>query len=424
MPRVQIAGTNGKSSTARITAALLGAEGIATGLYTSPELERYPERIEIGGAVIGDEEFALAVGAALDAARSLRGPSAVGTAARLHRVRAADRRRALALPRAGCRDRRARGRPRRPLGRDQRRVAQRRRDHRRRARPHRHSRRHARGHRGREGRHHPARLDARAGAGNRRSGGHVLRARRGGRRPRPRGAPRRRALAGRRGPDRPLLARRATRPARRHDRCRRARRARGLHGTRGGSAELPSGQRGDSASRSPRPRSAGALDADAARARSVGSDVPGALRGGLRTSRRSSSMARTTLRPPRCSRRRFARPSPAPGRCCCSACSRTRTRAASSLRSRPWSASIAVTQPESPRALPAAELAAIVEEVTGSRPTATYASIAEALTGTLPQARRPARHREPHDGGAGTAAAPRAALIEPRRDALRRGCFC
>ena len=76
---VQITGTNGKSSTARATAALLRAEGISTGLYTSPELERYPERMEIGGAVVSDDEFALALGAALTAARVLRGPDAVGT---------------------------------------------------------------------------------------------------------------------------------------------------------------------------------------------------------------------------------------------------------------------------------------------------------------------------------------------------------
>jgi len=77
---VQITGTNGKSSTARATAALLRAEGISVGLYTSPELERYPERIEIGGAVVSDDEFALALGAALNAAHVLRGPDAVGTA--------------------------------------------------------------------------------------------------------------------------------------------------------------------------------------------------------------------------------------------------------------------------------------------------------------------------------------------------------
>jgi dihydrofolate synthase/folylpolyglutamate synthase len=77
---VQITGTNGKSSTARITAALLRGEGITTGLYTSPELERYPERIEIDGEVVSDDDFALALGAALAAARSLRGEDAVGTA--------------------------------------------------------------------------------------------------------------------------------------------------------------------------------------------------------------------------------------------------------------------------------------------------------------------------------------------------------
>lgn len=76
---VQITGTNGKSSTARATAALLAGEG-ATGLYTSPELERYPERIEIGGEVISDDDFALALGAALAAARALRGDDAIGTA--------------------------------------------------------------------------------------------------------------------------------------------------------------------------------------------------------------------------------------------------------------------------------------------------------------------------------------------------------
>ena len=76
---VQITGTNGKSSTARVTAALLQAEEVATGLYTSPELERYPERIEIGGEVVSDGDFALALGAALAAARALRGDDAVGT---------------------------------------------------------------------------------------------------------------------------------------------------------------------------------------------------------------------------------------------------------------------------------------------------------------------------------------------------------
>ena len=76
---VQITGTNGKSSTARATAALLRGAGRTVGLYTSPELERYPERIEIGGQVVSDEQFAQALSAALDVAHSLRGDDAVGT---------------------------------------------------------------------------------------------------------------------------------------------------------------------------------------------------------------------------------------------------------------------------------------------------------------------------------------------------------
>ena len=77
---VQVTGTNGKTSTARLTAALLVAEELRTGLYTSPELERYPERMEIDGAVVSDAGFACAIGAAIGAARALRGDDAVGTA--------------------------------------------------------------------------------------------------------------------------------------------------------------------------------------------------------------------------------------------------------------------------------------------------------------------------------------------------------
>ena len=76
---VQITGTNGKSSTARITAALLEAEGMRTGLYTSPELERYPERIELGTAVVSDDDFVRALSATLDAAGRLRGATSLGT---------------------------------------------------------------------------------------------------------------------------------------------------------------------------------------------------------------------------------------------------------------------------------------------------------------------------------------------------------
>jgi len=65
---VQVAGTNGKTSTARLLAALLDAEGMRAALYTSPHLERYPERFEIAGAIVSDADFARAISAATHAA--------------------------------------------------------------------------------------------------------------------------------------------------------------------------------------------------------------------------------------------------------------------------------------------------------------------------------------------------------------------
>jgi dihydrofolate synthase/folylpolyglutamate synthase len=58
---IQIAGTNGKSSTARFTAAFLHSQGKKVGLYTSPELVDYPERMEIDGEVVSQERFAEAI---------------------------------------------------------------------------------------------------------------------------------------------------------------------------------------------------------------------------------------------------------------------------------------------------------------------------------------------------------------------------
>ncbi len=65
---VQVAGTNGKSSVTRMTAAILRGQGRKVALYTSPELVRYPERMEINGQVVSDQQFADAVEAALKAA--------------------------------------------------------------------------------------------------------------------------------------------------------------------------------------------------------------------------------------------------------------------------------------------------------------------------------------------------------------------
>src|SRR5215471_6869257 len=57
-PRVLIAGTNGKGSTAATLASILRASGLKTGLYTSPHLVRINERIRISGVEISDDNFA------------------------------------------------------------------------------------------------------------------------------------------------------------------------------------------------------------------------------------------------------------------------------------------------------------------------------------------------------------------------------
>jgi dihydrofolate synthase/folylpolyglutamate synthase len=55
-PIVHIAGTNGKGSVAAMVHAVLGAAGYRAGLYTSPHLVSFTERIRIGASMIGPEE--------------------------------------------------------------------------------------------------------------------------------------------------------------------------------------------------------------------------------------------------------------------------------------------------------------------------------------------------------------------------------
>ncbi|HVF21598.1 MAG TPA: folylpolyglutamate synthase/dihydrofolate synthase family protein [Pyrinomonadaceae bacterium] len=55
---VQIAGTNGKGSTAAMLDSICRAAGIKTGLYTSPHLVSITERIRINGSEISPEDFA------------------------------------------------------------------------------------------------------------------------------------------------------------------------------------------------------------------------------------------------------------------------------------------------------------------------------------------------------------------------------
>ena len=65
---IHVVGSNGKSSTARMIAALLEGAGRRTGTYLSPHLVSWAERIEIGGRPVRDERFAQAVARAADAA--------------------------------------------------------------------------------------------------------------------------------------------------------------------------------------------------------------------------------------------------------------------------------------------------------------------------------------------------------------------
>ncbi len=53
---IHIAGTNGKGSTAAMTASILGKAGFKTGLFTSPYIYRFNERIQINGGQIPDEK--------------------------------------------------------------------------------------------------------------------------------------------------------------------------------------------------------------------------------------------------------------------------------------------------------------------------------------------------------------------------------
>lgn len=55
---VHVAGTNGKGSTAAMLASVLRAAGYRTGLYISPFIERFNERMQVNGTPITDAELA------------------------------------------------------------------------------------------------------------------------------------------------------------------------------------------------------------------------------------------------------------------------------------------------------------------------------------------------------------------------------
>src|SRR5690348_9764313 len=56
-PTLHIGGTNGKGSTAAMAAAMLEASGYRVGLYTSPHLIDFRERIRVNGEPVGEHRL-------------------------------------------------------------------------------------------------------------------------------------------------------------------------------------------------------------------------------------------------------------------------------------------------------------------------------------------------------------------------------
>ena len=65
---IQVLGTNGKSSTTRMLAAILERHGLRTGAYLSPHLVSYRERVEVRERPMAGEQFAAAIARASAAA--------------------------------------------------------------------------------------------------------------------------------------------------------------------------------------------------------------------------------------------------------------------------------------------------------------------------------------------------------------------
>ncbi|HEY4684994.1 MAG TPA: folylpolyglutamate synthase/dihydrofolate synthase family protein [Dehalococcoidia bacterium] len=59
---VHVAGSKGKGSVAAMIESMLRAGGLRTGLFTSPHLHRFPERIQVDGEPVSAQEFAEGMG--------------------------------------------------------------------------------------------------------------------------------------------------------------------------------------------------------------------------------------------------------------------------------------------------------------------------------------------------------------------------
>jgi len=75
---VHVAGTNGKGSTAAFLASMLGSSGLRVGLYTSPHLVDFTERIRVNGAAVTQERVVELAGRVQSAAAGLAAPDGSG----------------------------------------------------------------------------------------------------------------------------------------------------------------------------------------------------------------------------------------------------------------------------------------------------------------------------------------------------------
>lgn len=78
-PMIHVAGTNGKGSTCAMLAGVLKAAGYRVGLYTSPFLQHYQERIRLNGVPLTDELLVKYGNPLVEAAEALRARGACAT---------------------------------------------------------------------------------------------------------------------------------------------------------------------------------------------------------------------------------------------------------------------------------------------------------------------------------------------------------
>ncbi len=76
-PSIHIAGTNGKGSTAAYLNCISGKAGLRTGLYTSPHLLKFNERIQVSGRPISDQDMLRIAVKVKKAAKRMAGPDRV-----------------------------------------------------------------------------------------------------------------------------------------------------------------------------------------------------------------------------------------------------------------------------------------------------------------------------------------------------------